>query len=166
MPFQYAKVTSTPATSAPIPKEGMAVRPADSGGMNLKGTSTEPPKTPTASAEPIPAARSLPDPSEVSPDAMSRADSPDRPLAMPSQLTITKAPATRRAKAARLPVMSATGAATSAGPSAPHPKDTMMAEQDQTAWAVASPALGIATKLKRDAKTNSTPPSAPPAVNT
>ena len=100
-----------------------------------------------------------------------------RRLAMLSQFTMTSAPAngdqtsmasfgsgssrrpaTRSAKAAMLPVMSATsegkppnktncncklevhsghfaGAATSAGPSAPHPKETMMAEHDQTASA-------------------------------
>merc|ERR1719291_909694 len=49
-PFQYAAVTSAPATRAPRPKDGAQSRPAASGGTNFSGTRTDPPNRPTASA--------------------------------------------------------------------------------------------------------------------
>mmetsp|Transcript_55189 Transcript_55189/g.109667 ORF Transcript_55189/g.109667 Transcript_55189/m.109667 type:complete len:249 (-) Transcript_55189:33-779(-) len=83
---------------------------------------------------------------------------------MESQLTIVSAPATRRPIATSDSARSCTGAEISAGPKAPQAKDTTIAEQDQTAWAVAKPARGIAMKLKSAAKTKSTPPRAPARV--
>mmetsp|Transcript_75859 Transcript_75859/g.136868 ORF Transcript_75859/g.136868 Transcript_75859/m.136868 type:complete len:231 (-) Transcript_75859:216-908(-) len=143
--------------------------------MNLKGTSTEPPKRPTAIADAMPAARSPVEVFDSWPSlseegfkllVISSFTSVENLCAMASQFTMIRAPATSRARAAPQSWASTTGAATSAGPKAPQPKATRMAEQDQTAWAVASPARGIATKLNRAANTKRDPPRKPPRVNT
>eukprot|EP00437_Effrenium_voratum_P026485 CAMPEP_0181416320 /NCGR_PEP_ID=MMETSP1110-20121109/10461_1 /TAXON_ID=174948 /ORGANISM="Symbiodinium sp., Strain CCMP421" /LENGTH=173 /DNA_ID=CAMNT_0023539229 /DNA_START=249 /DNA_END=767 /DNA_ORIENTATION=+ len=138
--FQYAVVTMMPATNAPTPNEGTAARPAISGGMNLKGTSTEPPNKPTAKADVMPAARSLPEPAS---DVSDSETAPVKRWAIVSQFTMIRAPAMSSAKAASVAGRLPSGAATSAGPMAPHAKDTKMAEQDQTACAVARPARGM-----------------------